>query len=292
MSDLHVTAIASWFGSNRMLAEHVGRQLKGCKLVGVGFAGGMCELAHIDARTLLVNDIHSHIINLSRVASHPVFGPLLYRRLRRTIFHPDVLKYAQGKCLEYERAMGTADLFGTSPNAIDFLDWAYCYFIVAWMTRHATSGTPGEFTGGIAMRYDAGGGDNATHFHNMVKSLVAWRRILGRANFTTLDVFDFIERCCKDEDEHGFYFDPPFPGPGDAYTHTFDEQKQRRLAKRLALFNRAKVVCRYYDHPLVREIYPEGQWTWHRLDGRKQTNAKAAEVLLVRTGGKAKEAAA
>lgn len=291
MSDLHVSALASWFGSNRLLAKHVGEQLRGCAWVGVGFAGGMCELAHIDARSLLVNDAHAHVINLARVTSHPVLGPKLYRRLRRTIYHPDILKYAQEKCLACERAMGQADLFGKPPMLEDVMDWAYCYFICAWMGRHGTAGTPAEFTGSIAMRYNANGGDNATHFHNMVKSLVAWRRILGRANFTMLDVFDFIETCCKDKLCHGLYFDPPFPGPGDAYTHKFDEAAHRRLAKRLDQFVLTKVVCRFYDHPLVREIYPEGRWSWLRLVGRKQTNDSAPEVLLVNAPAVAMEAA-
>lgn len=41
-----------------------------------------------------------------------------------------------------------------------------------------------------------------------------------------------------------------------------------------------RVVCRWYDTPLIRELYPEGPWSWHRLVGRKQTNAPGPEVLL------------
>jgi hypothetical protein len=44
----------------------------------------------------------------------------------------------------------------------------------------------------------------------------------------------------------------------------------------------ARVVCRFYDHPLVRELYPEQRWTWrHLAGGRKQTNGDAPEVLLL-----------
>lgn len=42
-----VSAIASWFGSNRMLAPRVGEALTGCDWVGIVFAGGMCEAACI-----------------------------------------------------------------------------------------------------------------------------------------------------------------------------------------------------------------------------------------------------
>jgi len=56
----------------------------------------------------------------------------------------------------------------------------------------------------------------------------------------------------------------------------------RRLADKLATFTTARVVCRFYDHPLVRELYPEQRWTWrHLAGGRKQTNGDAPEVLLL-----------
>jgi hypothetical protein len=40
-------------------------------------------------------------------------------------------------------------------------------------------------------------------------------------------------------------------------------------------------VCRFYDVPLVRELYPADRWEWRHLEGRKQTNEAAPEVLLV-----------
>lgn len=46
-----ITTLVPWYGSNRTLAENVGAALKGCSWVGVPFAGGMCELGHIEART-------------------------------------------------------------------------------------------------------------------------------------------------------------------------------------------------------------------------------------------------
>lgn len=39
---------------------------------------------------------------------------------------------------------------------------------------------------------------------------------------------------------------------------------------------------RFYDHPLIREIYPEAQWTWRILKGRDQANnGDKPEVLLI-----------
>jgi hypothetical protein len=42
-----------------------------------------------------------------------------------------------------------------------------------------------------------------------------------------------------------------------------------------------RVVCRFYDHPLIRELYGADRWTWLQLDGRTQANYGAPEVLLV-----------
>lgn len=98
MSEATITAIAPWFGCARKVAEKIGKLMRGCNWVCVPFAGGMPELAHIPARTIMVSDLHRHVINLAQVAAHPDAGPLLYRRLKRMIFHPDVLAAAQAWC--------------------------------------------------------------------------------------------------------------------------------------------------------------------------------------------------
>ena len=96
-----------------------------------------------------------------------------------------------------------------------------------------------------------------------------------------MDVFEFLDRA-NDHDGNGLYLDPPFPGPGDKYKHQFSESQHRRLAAKLAEFKNARIVCRFYDHPLIRELYPESRWTWRRLKGRDQANnAEKAEVLII-----------
>lgn len=269
-----ITTLAPWFGSNRMLASRVGEALEGCSWCGVLFAGGMSEIAHITARTLLINDLHCHVINLARIAADRQLGPKLYRRLRRLVFHPAQLEYSQMRCLDIERT--ASDMLSG-----DLIEWAENYFVCSWMGRSGVAGTDSEFQNKLSVRWNATGGDSAKRYRSAVSSLVAWRRILERATFTTLDVFEFLQHC-QDKDGHGLYADPPFFGPGDAYTHKFSEEDHRRLAKTLASFNRARVVCRFYDAPLVRELYPTTQWQWNRLEGRKQTNATAPEVLLIR----------
>lgn len=266
---MKVTAVAPWFGSNRILAACVGEELKGCRWVGVPLAGGMCELAHISAPTIVVSDLHRHVINLARVIADR--GELLANQLTALPFHPDVLRDAQERCREWERD----EHLGFEIN----VGAAKSYFVACWMGRSHKSGIGDEFNGGVSVRWNGNGGDSNKRYRSAVESLEAWQEIMRRCNFVVMDCFEFLDRC-EDAPRHGIYCDPPFPGPGDRYKHQFSESDHRKLAERLAAFKNTKVVCRFYDHPLIREIYPESKWAWRMLEGRKQSNDKATEVLL------------
>lgn len=273
---MSVTALAPWYGSNRLLAEHVGRALDGCSWVGVPFAGGMSELAHIKARTMLVSDLHSHVINLARVVADRELRLLLRERMDSSAFHPEILAESQRRCQLRE-------IGGGPKGDMPILEWAVDYFRCAWMTRSGSAGTPAEFRGALSVRWEAGGGDSVVRFRSAADALESWGQVCCRCTFVMLDVFEFLEKV-KDAKGHGLYLDPPFPGPGDRYTHRFGDEQQRRLATRLAQFSACRVVCRFYDVPLIRELYPEPEWTWTHLVGKKQTGESAPEVLLTRNG--------
>lgn len=271
-----VTALAPWFGSNRMLASEVGKELHGCKWVGVPFAGGMTELLYIKANTIIVSDIHRNIINLANVVKHRTLGPKLYRELRREGFHWDTHKIAQEWCRTHEP--------GDEPD----YDAALNYFIAVWMGRSAIAGINDEFCGRLPVRWNANGGDSCKRYRSAVDSLRAFRRIFERCNFLVLDVFEFLA-AVQDLLGHAIYLDPPFFGPGARYKHnggaTEEERRafQVRLRDALLRFVNCRIVLRFYDHPLIRELYPEGErWTWRRLKGRDQANNGAKpEVLIV-----------
>lgn len=274
------TAIAPWFGSNRTLAANVGAALTGCRWVGVGFAGGMSELLHIRASTVVVNDLHAHVLNLAATIADDRLAPELVDRLGRLPYHPDVLRAAQARCVEREAAAGENWFGGDGAVCDPDPDWALDYFVCAWMSRAGSAGTKGEFAGTFSVRWDAGGGDSATRFRNAASGLAAWSGVMRCCNFVRMDVLKFLA-AVKDEAEHGVYCDPPFPEVGDGYKYAFDEADQRRLAKKLAGFKRCRVVVRFYDHPLIRELYPEPKWTWSHFEGRKQTNETAGEEVLL-----------
>ena len=89
METLITRAVAPWFGANRLLAEHVGEELAGNRWVGVPFAGGMSELATIDASVkILTNTIGNpyYVRNARGVLAPVVLGSygLYVQRVRRT----------------------------------------------------------------------------------------------------------------------------------------------------------------------------------------------------------------
>lgn len=273
MDTMKVRAIAPWFGSNRMGAAAVGRLLEGCRWVGIPFAGSMSEIPHITSRTLLVNDLHRHVINLARVVRDDKLRGELTRSLRRHLFHPDELAKAQELCATNE-PKGTPDI-----------DLARAYFVCCWVGRSSKAGIDDEFNGRPSIRWTSDGGDSSVRFWSALRSLASWGKSLRRCTFETMDAFNFIDRA-EDREGHGLYCDPPFPGVGRRYvfnagkTDAEERAWHTRLRDALEAFTSLRVVCRFYEHPMIRELYADSKWHWHVGSGRKQTNEDAPEVLL------------
>lgn len=272
--DMRIGALASWFGSNRMLGPKVGEALRGCNWVGVVFAGGFAEVPHIKASTLVCNDKHKAIMNMAHVCADERLGPKLYRKLRRMEFSQERLDDARDVCGLWEKGLAVSD------DAR--LSWAEAYFIACWMNRSAKAGTDTEFDGGLPIRWSGGGGDSALRFHNAVLGLPAWRRTLRRCSFYCEDFREFLLKC-KDVEGNGIYADPPFFDVGSQYRHKFRDEDHVALYRALCRFSKAKVVIRYYDHPMMRELYgaTPALWRFNPLEGgRTQANKTAPEVLI------------
>lgn len=277
---MSVTALAQWYGSARMHAKRIGEQLEGCTFVGIPCAGGLCEFPHITARSILVNDVHRHLINLARVVADPQAKDELKQRLEQTVYHPDVLKESQRYCL---------DVIPDTNYGLRSITWAYHYFNCVWMTRGASAGTPSEFTGGLSQRWESSGGDSGTRYRSAIEMLDGMcQALFGRAVFSTEDLFVFLSKFPDRWDaksKHGLYVDPPFFGPGLKYTHgpkrDDAEHWHRKLAERLHTFKNARVVVRAYDIPLLRELYSVSEWNWIEYESRTQANKNEQEVLLV-----------
>lgn len=280
-----VTALVDRFGSNRMNAERPGHFFQGCTCVSIPFAGVMCEVAHMTANIINVNDLDRHVINLGRVVRDR--GAELRDKLEVTEFHTDQLKESQEYCriIEQDPApdFDGAGTFhdGQTFVAPDSFYWAYHYFVCSWMTRGGKMGTKGEFDQGLSVRWKSTGGDSVVRFRSATEALKDWQQVMHRCTFHTLDAFTFIAECKKrDIRQNGIFCDPPWPDDGANYTHRFTEKMHVDLAMRLAEFKETRVVVRFGDHSLIREIYPTSHWTWHEVTGRTQANDDKAEVLL------------
>lgn len=279
-----VTSLAGWFGSNRQLAHHVGHALEGLSHVTILFAGSMPEVPYIKASSILCNDQHRHIINLARVVANDQLRPEMVRRCQRKIFHPDELKDAQEECI-------AADSFWEGEVDYPDIDAAVNYFVCCWMGRAAKAGTKDEFNGRTANRWNANGGSSVIRYFSALRAVAYFARHFRRCAFETMDALDMAERV-EDNQKNGVYADPPFPEAGRVYKHNAGqtEAEERawhfRLAAALGLLDKTRVVCRFYDHPLVRELYQESEgWVWHFLDGGKtQTREEGPEVLIIRNG--------
>jgi site-specific DNA-adenine methylase len=255
-----------------MNAEKPGKLLGKCKWIGVPFAGGMCEVPYLQAPTVVVNDADAAIINLARCVAKDAAG--LAAMLADSPFHPRLLTDAQA----YLRQIACLKI-----NEGPRMEWAWAYFISCWMARNDAAGTDRELDAQLSVRWNGNGGDSNKRFRSAVESLAEWSAVMRSCSFTCMDAFEFLDpKNCKDVagNDCGLYVDAPWPDDGDAYKHKFSESDQRRLADRLREFKSTRIVVRFGDHPLIREIYPDSFWRWRFLESRTQANKVKQEALL------------
>lgn len=204
--------------------------------------------------------------------------------LSAVLFHPDELVHAQRRCIEREKEFEET-LFGEARTPSDTPDakWGADYFMAAWMGRGGHAGKGTEFGQGLALRYTSSGGDSAKRFQSAIESLDAWALALRKWSFDCCSAFDLLEDVC-DMPGHGLYLDPPWPELGHEYSHRFTEAQHIRLRDVLASFTNVRIVLRYGDHPLIRDLYAGDAWRFLGNETRNQRNNDVSEVLIVRGG--------
>jgi site-specific DNA-adenine methylase len=243
-------------------------------MVYIPFCGGCSEVPWIDAKQILCNDLHRHIINLCAVVANDEFRAKLIKDADEMPYHPDILGLAQKQAACYSS-------FGSEPFATPNYDAALSYFVAVWMGRGGKAGTASEFNGNLPIRWNSSGGGSNRRYRTAIEALDSWGEAFRRCEFTCMDAFEFLSKC-QDEPLHGVYVDVNWPDLGDGYLHSLDEAGQRRLASRLNLFCRARVVVRFGEHPLIRELYPDSVWTWRPMASRNQANDVNAEFLITK----------
>ena len=261
-----------WFGSNSENAPQVGLALAGCRFVAIPFAGGMSEVPWIEAKQILCNDRHRHVINLCKTVASKDKRGWLIEQADSQPYHPDVLQEFQQIAAE-----SVLDRHAAVPNAYA----ALAYFVCCWMGRGGKAGTNGELKGQLPIRWNANGGGSNQRYRTAIEALEQWGQTFRRCEFSCLDAFEFVAKCF-DTPETGIYSDSPWPDAGKEYRHRFSDDDQRRLADALGRFQHARVVVRFGEHPLIRELYPEPAWTWNCLSSRDQANQVKPEFLITR----------
>ena len=276
MTTPNLKAIAPIFGTARMNGERIGEIIGKADWVGIPFAGGCSEVPFIDARSIALNDLNGHIMNLARAIAHE--PDWLSKRLEDQLYHPAVLEESQRICKEHAgKPLGYS------------LKWAAAYFVCVWMSRSSDAGTDSELDGKIATRFTASGGSSVKRWRSAVEGLPAWHEVLkNRCEFTCLDWREFLAKC-HDREGHVLYVDPPWFEHADDYAEKLavdhkwfqqpEEDAHTELADALRAFKQTRVVIRHSDHPLYRELYRD--WEWNDIGGRNQANNEHTEFLIV-----------
>lgn len=291
-----ITAIAPWFGAKRFMADVIVAELGAHVSYFEPFCGSMAVLMRKPpARMETVNDLHGDLVNLARVVRDPTLGPMLYRRLRRTLMAKGILEESARVLADMHDPVGgergpqrRTGQRTPAPEKPD-LERAYHYFVCAWMGRNGVAGTH-SYNNGFCARYTKSGGTASTRWGSAVNSIPAWRRRLAGVTIDHRDGFEMLE---KIEDAAGVavYLDPPYVEKGATYVHDFDPGDHARLAALAGRFGRSRVVISYYDHAVLRELYSADRWTFIDCSapkamvnqGRRDGGEKvvAPEVLIV-----------
>jgi DNA adenine methylase len=288
-SPMKITGLAPWFGAKRTLAYEIAKECGPHRTWWEVFCASMSMTLILPPCSMeTVCDLHGDIINMARIIRDPKWGAQFYRRLRRTLMHEQFFAECDRVIRQGERD-GTSDRLADAESlGEEALERAYRYFVVSWMGRNGTAGTPASHKGTFCVRYTNKGGHAGRRWSGAVGSIPAWRRRLRDVTILHRDSFGLLERIA---DERGtvLYCDPPYIEKGATYLHDFTPEQHDRLAGLLRRFHNARVVVSYYDHPRLAELYPG--WTIRRLNATKAMahagmrdntgRIDAPEVLLI-----------
>lgn len=245
-----------------MHAQKVGELIGKQDLIGVPFAGGLSELPFLNARQILINDMHHFLYDLYwAVKTHE---SEFIRCTKDWLYHPCSLDRARDSI--------------KSGNAFDR---AVGYFIINWLTRCA-GGMEKESDASLSMRWTASGGSSIARWRSAVEGLPQWAELLKtKCECTCLDWRDFAKKW-KDRKGHAIYVDPPWIAGGDDYLHKFTTVDHMGLAEWLGSLKETAVVVRHNDCPAYRQWYPESSfdWEWFAVDAKNQHGNQTREVLI------------
>lgn len=277
-----VGSVAPWFGAKAEMAPVIVELLGEHHSYYEPFCGGCAVLlAKPPATAERVNDRNGHLSNLLLALASLVPHSFILR-LERTLLSESTFRIALEQLHDRDP--------GRWRSGVDW-DMAWAAFVVWWMGVRGVAGTRQQPRFGV--RFDAGGGGEASRWNAAVASLPAFVERFRTVTVTNRDAHQLLDAVTP-EPGVAVYSDPPYVREGDAYAvcnvdHMRLAQQHDALAR-----GGATVVVSYYDDPLVRQLYkPEDGWRWlvwdrpHRAGqaGRGDGRKAASEVLIFRAPG-------
>lgn len=284
-----IGALAPWFGSKRLLADHVVEQLGAHRAYFELFAGSCSVLlAKPESQQKTAVDLHGDLTNLAFVVASPRYADLL-ERAERVLYSEDLFRHCRSAIKKSEPPASLADV------SDEHVDRAVLYFCVSWIGRNGCAGTA-KGNDQFAVRWTPNGGSGPTRFRSAVESISAWHERLRNVAILRRDAFEVVASI-GDQEGVAIYADPPYlrdtrsSSSGSArYLHDFNEPQHFRLAQELRRFVHARVVVSYYASPRLAELYPG----WTQIDcshakslsvaGAKGSVATTAPEVLVVNG--------
>ena len=263
---MKTSSALSYFGSDAGVAPQLGSLFDNHKHVTIPFVGGASIIPHLKARAIVANDLHCGAVNFYRAISG-VYGlsiqEELILRCQTTLSHPSELEMAK---------MAVNDL--DAP----IVDRAWAFWALCWIGRKGKGGT--KHQGGMpSVRRTASGGTNASRIRAAANDLQAWAKEFERCEWEQICFRELLPKVA-DKPDCGIYCDPPWVGAGRDYLHAFDEQDHKDLAELLSRFEHTRVVVRYGDCELIRELY-EG-CGFITATSRTQANTQVGEIWITK----------
>jgi DNA adenine methylase len=226
------------------------------------FGGSAAVLLNSGFRKRVYNDADGDLVNLMRVIASDAMRPKLLRMIR---LFPAARRIFEDHYREY---IGNSFSFA---HVADPVERAFRTFY-----RHQFAFGGKSRTGGFTLSC----GDRP-EIKEVQRYRNGIRRIAELGVFfreTAIECMDYQDCIATYGRRHNIvlFVDPPYYGKENYYSHAFRRADHVWLAQQLATVA-AAVCCTYYDDPMIRELYPVGDWTWTPIPNVKNSQGHGSQ---------------
>ena len=262
-----------YIGGKNNLIGQISKRLHapGKKCLVDVFGGSGAVTLRSGFKKRIYNDLNGDIVNLFRVMADQESRMLLLKQLKwtppsRRIYEADRQIHMDG---------------GHS------FKWVSCSISRARMTlyRHIFCFGGKTRTGGFVVTVsDRKSIKEILKYKNVLRDLSEYGKFFQETTIENLDFVDLIEKYGNKEDMV-LFVDPPYPGFATYYSYNLSNYQHEQLANILITVP-APVICTFYDHPLVRKLYPADMWKYEAMKGSKNGkqggNQESEELILTK----------